>query len=689
MEKIIGGKEWNSPFPVRIRQKILWPCYEFIAQADGIDSYERNIIEEVILRLANIKVTDTKAIALDTGLEEDLVSFMQSRLEQHGALDNCYQITEVGLQRLGEMIENHRSSIHVYVDAVSGEILPYFSMLDDNEQFRYSLGIDDVDDAGRSFFKFKGYSTAGLESDVLETAFRLHYNKEYNEIPSNGDVTEMLHKLYPNRDGLYAFVEQKQSKSKNLRWILIDIFQPEGSSRDWVFTDGFGKITSFFSVKKIQDDVDRKYISELREKMQVKTNSQAKTSIKLPEEKYPKLKDKLVSAQKCMKELRLFVDSPDKEESLRSAMADSVIYLTQLMEWVLFYILHKKSNEYHVRVVLTENSNAFNNKESYHINGGLATRCARNLGFDVGVTEKKSFCQRNGKLWNSFVETPKLLPLLDVLLISLYEKEWLQEFARDYSDFLCILVDLNDKRNQGFHSGSVNRMDEFSAHIEEAYQEILEFMKKGLNVKVNEYSEFTFEEKVALQNEMNAAITRMEQTLGFALCQTLDASLIGFVTDMERRGIDSKTLNNAIILDQYRILENLFKSVNESLDNELVHSDWLAKVKGAGFGIPEEKEFKTLLRTKEEKIRSALNGRNSSMNAACIAFCTLADKNLLRGVSSMWRDMLADICYVVNKRSHGEIPTSIDCDRALKIKERIVELIRYFAEMGFLTSRLS
>ena len=689
MEKIIGGKEWNSPFPVSVRQKILWPCYEFIVQAEGIDSYERNIIEEIILRLANIKETDTKAIALDTGLEEDLVSFMQSRLEQHGALDNCYQITDVGLLRLGEMIENHRSSIHVYVDAVSGELIPYFSMLNDNEQFRYSFGKDDVDDAGRSFFRYKGYSSAGLESDELEIAFKLHYNKEYNEIPSKGDVTAMLHKLYPNRDGLCVSVELNQSKSKNLRWFLIDVFQPEGSSRDWVFTDGFGEITSFFSVKRIQDEVDRKYISELREKLQVKTNFQAKTSIKLAEEKYPKLKDKLDSAQKCMKELRLFVDSPDKEETLRSAMTDSVIYLTQLMEWVLFYILHKKSNEYHVRMVLTENRKTFNNKESYHINGGLATRCARNLGFEVGVTEKKSFCQRNGKLWNSFVETPKLLPLLDVLLISLYEKEWLQDFARDCSDFLCILVDLNDKRNQGFHSGSVNSMDEFSAHIEEAYQEILEFMKKGLNVKINESSEFTFEEKITLQNERNSAITRVEQSLGFALCQTLDATLIGFVTDMERRGTDSKTLNNAIVLDQYRVLENLFKSVNVCLGDELKNSDWIAKVKGTGFGIPEEKEFKTLLRTKEEKIRSALNGRNSSMNAACIAFCILADKNLLRGISSKWHDMLADICYVVNKRSHGEIPTSIDCDRALKVKERIVELIRYFAEKGFLTSRLS
>ena len=147
MEKIIGGKEWNGAFPVRIRQKILWPCYEFIAQAAGVDDYERNIIEEVILRLADINVTDIKDIASSTGLEEDLISFMQSRLEQHGCLDGCFKITDIGKQRLGEMIENHCSSIHVYVDAVSGDVVPYFSMLDDNDRFNYSFGKEEMEDS--------------------------------------------------------------------------------------------------------------------------------------------------------------------------------------------------------------------------------------------------------------------------------------------------------------------------------------------------------------------------------------------------------------------------------------------------------------------------------------------------------------------------------------------------------------
>jgi hypothetical protein len=213
-------------------------------------------------------------------------------------------------------------------------------------------------------------------------------------------------------------------------------------------------------------------------------------------------------------------------------------------------------------------------------------------------------------------------------------------------------------------------------------------MEKGLNIKVKEASEFSFEEKIALQNERDEAISRMEDALGFSLCYTLNAGLISFIIDMERRGTNAENLNNAIILDQYRILEYLFKSVNECLGDELKNSGWVEKVKRAGFVIPEENVFKTLLKTKEDKISAALNRKNASMNAACIAFCTLADAELLRGISAQWREMLSDICYIAHKRSHGEIPDSIDEKRTLEIKKRIIDLIHYFAKNGFLTSYL-
>lgn len=677
MEKIIGGKKINNQFPVRIHEKILWPCYEFIAGATGIDNYGKNIIEEVVLRLADINITDIKEIASCTGLEEDLISFIQSRLEQRECLDNCYHITETGREKLGEFSEKHSKAIHIYVDAVSGRIIPYYSMIDDDNSFKYSYGKEDGD-----IFMYKGFSTAGTETDEMQTAYKLHYLGNFNHVPESDDISAMLHKLFPKKDGIFVSIDKSQNTKKNLRWFLLDLFQPEGSSRDWIFTDGFGQITSFFSVSHIDNDDDNRFISSLRAKTQIQTNEQEKALV-VTDRKYPSLQQKLNNAQRSMKELQMIVDSPDKEEELRSAMIDSCLFLTQLAEWVLYYILHEGNSEYKARNALSSLEKFQNKKSSDHIISGIAKRCAFTLGFECGTDEKKSLVQRYGKLWYAFNKVPALFALLDILLIGLEQEPWLKKFAKEHSDFLTVLTSLNISRNQTFHSGAVGESKAFVEQTEKAYREILAFMKAGLGIEVNESKKLSFAEKVALQNERDEAISRMEQSLGFALCRTLDGNLIRFVTDMERRGTDAALLSNAIILDQYKILEHMFVSANERLGNEWKSSDWKAKVRSAGFELAKTKDFKAFLGTNAARINSALERKPASMNATCIAFCTLADVNLLKDIAMQWKTMLKDVSYVTEKRAHGEIPAKIDPALALEIKRHLIGLIKFFAENEF------
>lgn len=686
MEKIIGGNEINCTFSVRVQHKILWPCYEFIAQAEGVDNYEKNIIEEVVLRLAEINVIGTKEIVSCTGLEEDLVSFIQSRLVQRECLDSCCNITEHGKQKLGEFSENQSKEIHIYVDAVSGRIIPYYSMINSDNRFKYSYGKEEKNDSEEVFFKYTECSTAGTETDEMQVAYKLHYYYEFNKVPESVDVTAMFRKLFPQKDSIFARVDENQSTKKNLCWILLDVMQPEGASREWVFTDGFGKITSFFSTQFIKNEIDSNFISSLRASLQLQTNAQEKSLTKL-DKKYPKLREKLSLTQQCMKEFRMIVDSPDKEEALLSAMSDSLLFLTQFAEWVLFYILHDGQSEYKAKRVLSELEEFRENKASAYIIAGIASKTARRIGFELGTEEKKSLTQRYGKLWYAFNKVPSLFSLLDIFLIAFEKDERLKNFANENKDFLTVLTALNINRNQSFHSGNVSDTKIFIDVTEKAYQKILDFMDVELGVKVDESHELSFSEKIAFQNGRDRAISRMEQTLGFTLCRTLETNLIRFVTDMERRGTRTDSLSNAIILDQYKILEYVFISVNECLGNDYKNSDWKAKAMSVGFELSETNEFKAILETNKDRINSAMERKPSSMNAACIAFFTLSDVNLLREISTKWRKMLADVSYIVYKRGHGEIPSEIDASRVLEIKKHIIELIHFFAGNGFLTEK--
>ena len=687
MVKIIGGKDFNYQFPVKISKKILWPCYQFIAQAEGVKNNEKNILDEFILRLAKINVTSLNEIASHLGLEEDLISFMQSRLQQNGYLDDCFRITKAGEEKLDEMAENHSIDIYVYVDALTGRIIPYYSPIASNNRFKPY----EADDKGKIFCYKNSSSSAGTETDECQTAYKLQHYERNNTVPSGDKITAMLHRLYPEKDGILAKVDLNQSTTKNLCYILLDIMQPEGSLHDWVFTNGFGKISTFFSAEHIKNQGDNDYITALRNSNNRQTNASGKSDEPEQDKKFPELNKKIILVQQSMKELEVLVDSPDKEDALHSAISDTSLYLTQLAEWVLYYILHEDSAQYKARNVISLYSQ-FNKDNSYGIIGKAAKQCAERLGFDIDAKKEGFFFNRScGQLSSAFDKNPAIFPLLDILLIGLEKEPWLKNFAKEHPDFLSSLIELSKNRNKSFHAGEVSGIRKFKDLKEKVYAQLIVLIKDNLGGKEkDESSALTFGEKTAILNELNNADMLMELDLGVALCRTLAPNLLLFFRDMERRGTDAVSLNNAIILDQYKILEHIFVSVNKSLGNiqQQRYQDWKTKTMNCGFELDLSKnnrEYKSLLHTKEEMVKAAINKKPSSMNAACIAFCTLADNKTLQTIADKWPKMLSDVNYLAKMRGHGEIPNKIDPDRALEIKKHIIDLIKFFAEEGFLT----
>ena len=685
MEKIIGGKDFNYQFPVKISQKILWPCYQFIAQVEGVQNNEKNILDEFILRFAKINVTSLNEIASYLGLEEDLISFMQSRLQQIGCLDDCFRITNAGEEKLDKMTENRSIDIYVYVDALTGRIIPYYSPITSDNRFKPY----EADDKGKFFYYKNSSSTAGTETDDRQKAYKLQHYERNNAIPYGDKITAMLHRLYPEKDGVLAKVDLNQSKEKNLCYILLDIMQPEGSSHDWVFTNGFGKISTFFSAEHIRNKGDNDYITDLRNLNNRQTNASDKSAEPEQDKKFPELNKKRRLVQQSMKELEVLVDSPDKEDALHSAISDTSLYLTQLAEWVLYYILHEDSAQYKARKVISLYSQ-FNKDNSYGIIGQAAKQCAERLGFDEIDKENKGFFNRNwGQLSNAFDRNPALFPLLDILLIGLENEPWLKNFAQEHHDFLSSLIELNKSRNKSFHAGEVREIKEFKDLKEKVYAQLIVLIKNNLGCEEkDESSDLTFGERTAILNELNNAYILMEQELGVALCRTLAPNLHNFVRNMERRGTDAVSLKNTIINDQYQILEHIFVSVNKSLGNIQQYQDWKTKARDCGFELDlsqNNHEYKSLLKTKEEMVKDAIKKKPASMNAACLAFCTLADNKMLQTIADKWPKMLSDINYLTKTRGHGEIPDKIDPDRALEIKKHIIDLIKFFAEEGFLT----
>lgn len=672
MDKIIGGKELKTTRPLQVSHKLLWPCYEFTAEVEGLDGYNRNIIEEVVLKLAAIDVVEPAMVEQATGLDKDLISFAHSRLQQRGILDDFCRVTKLGQTRIESYSKREPESIHIYVDALSGRVIPYYSRLGEDNGLRfYSFKEESSGEV-----KYKLVSSAGTEEEG-QPAYRLHHNQEEKDAPDSDDVAGMLHKLHPQKD---IVVKHDENEGGILRYILLDIVLYEGDSEHWGFSDGFGNHSLFFSREKIRAAKDNEFITGLRERLHRDTNASAPQSDAAPPSPFPKVQEKFQSVKTNLADWEEQPNSPDQGEKSRKARNECIVSLVQLMEWTLYHLLH--GNEYQVGNALADLDRQFEKqKDARYMIGRLAALAGGRLGFNLPKDVANCLNERYGRIKSAWEGRPTLFALIVLLLISLENEEWLRVFAQHHSDFICRLAELNRLRNESSHTRDVSAEKAFAEKI---LGDIHSFMEAGLQVKIMEKeARLSRKEKFLRENKRQAALSAAERALGFSLYDSLEPGLRNLVVDMEGCCGDDGSCDNAIVLEQYKLLENILVLANRSLGNELRSSDWKAKARSAGLGDVES--LTSLAGTNEERIKKALERRPSSMNAACIAFLTLARVELLKGIGKDWPDFLPDIDYLARQRGHGEIPEEIDNDRVLRIKGKLIELIEFLAGEGFLT----
>ena len=680
MERIIGGIKQNFPFPICKTHKLLWPCFEFIAYVDGLDNYEKNILDEIFLKLTQIGVYSDEEITECTALQPDTISFMRSRLQQKAWLDEAYHITEEGEKVIEKFSEKRSIPVYVYVDALTGRIVPHVTPTSQkkDDAFDYESPHFSKDEAsGASLFSFRSLSAStGTESEESEIALMLRYDERFNTAPSSKDVTAMLHRLYPQKDGLHARVESRQDNPKNLCWILLDLLLPEGDVRNWVCTDGFRSISTFFSVEHIGSGAEAVYISNLRKDLKNETNAVDGPSVYVnSSQNFNKIVEKNNTIRNCFLELKNEPNSPDKQREWKTSRNDAILYTDQMAEWVLHCMLTSKEyeNEARQQLKILEKHQSNPNHIAF-----TAVRCAQDSGFDF--CEKGRLKRDYRQIRASFENAPALVAILDLALCTFRDKPWFTNFAHGHRDFISRLLQLNDVRNDSFHSDESNIGLEF---LERMHKDIHELLLDGLGVKIKDDGKISFAKINAKRNARLSAISQMEGDLGFALCRTLDATLIHFYTEMESHSLKITQVKNEIVLNMYQVLEKVFVLANERLDDSLQNTFWREKAKSAGFVI-DEVDCDALVNTKPELIANARRRRKSSMNAACIAFFTLAEHKLLLQLKNKWPKMPADISYITRLRGHGEIPREIDVPRVWGIKGNIREIIKFLAGQGYL-----
>lgn len=683
--KIIGGKEIPEDVNYLVKQKILWPCYEFKADVMGLfDGDSRDVLEDTILKFAGIGFTDSEKISKLMGIDEDLVVFVQSKLQQKDYLDTLLRVTNEGANSLSENNDNDTpDTINVYVDALSGGILPFYTKLDEDYYFKCSeLKFRERNHQSDKWFHYKNLSSTGTESDSVERAYSLDPLEKFNNPPNKDEVLAMLLTLHPEHPSISVLVDNEQLKERNLNYVLIDVMLIDGDTRNWVFSDGLGRLSPSFCMDYI-NDTDSGVIQSLRSNLNSGvTSNNDENSIE--DSSYPLLSQKIVAVQKNMDVLMETVTSSDKAEEHFSAKNKAILALYQLLEWALHYLLHQETYKKKIENVLTSLIPLKKKADSYIDVGILAEECAKSLNQEINRNVRNCLQERASTLISAFTRnTPKLFPLLDLMLLGLADEPKLKEFLGRNTDFLKQVVELHNWRNKSLHAGHNEIEDNYLKQLRDL---VFDFLYPALGVSCDKDHVMTFDEKTRFRTARTSAIERMEKGLGPVVCREINWILKNFVTDMEQDLPNKTNVDNAIVIDIYRILESIFTSVNNTFNRAWLDKDWIRKAIYCNFYVDEKNksEFGAVVHTKPENIDNAIDRKKSSMNAECIAFISLSNDKLLRDTSAIWRNMIKDVNYIAIMRGHGEIPDKIDVDYVMSIKTQVYKFITLLTKKGYL-----
>lgn len=704
--KILFGQNLKRNLPYRIKEYLLWPAFEFVVPIKGYYDYGKNILEDTVLKLININLIEEKEIADATGLDPDLVSFIKSRLFQKNLMDAADKITENGKK----LLENNQSekenesvnstNVNIYVDAVTGDIIPYIKHVDDyNSSQNVTAPFWEKGEDGKftGFYKFKMSQSVGKDSDEELKAWQIHGNLKYNRIPEVHLINETLNRMNMYEISMHhiknelageihnVYVPYFESDIKPVRnevFFLVELFLLEGKSGpgDWIVSNGFGYFSNFFSngLKNISEK-DAIYIQNLR-----KTNTfigKESPKVIIENNRYPELVDKIEDIQKQRIIIKQEVDSPDAEEIYKYAKNRAVVLITQMTEWSFLYTL--QNYKHNVDRVFENLEFLFGNEQSQNIISSKILKLLSKLKLN---TDKKTeiFVKQNFNRIKSDYDynKPELGPLFVLAVLALEKEKFFKDFIEKNKDFVLNLQKLNDLRNDTFHTKSDIAKQEEIASL---YSLSKKIMEKFLNIKIkNEQENNVIFEIITALDERDAAVKRTEENLGFLLCKSLDYSLINCFVDIEKSINDEgQIINNKIVLDLYVIYEKIFVLMNICFSNDYKNKDWSQKVKGI-FSL---NEIGVIVTTK--KFEAALNRKKTSMQAACAAFLALSNIQLLRDIKNEcnWLTFVEDMSLIAKLRGHGEILFEItekQTQQILSIRKKTYEFIKLLTKKGFL-----
>ena len=658
--------DYEIPFSTRLAKQFFWPLYRYQVAVTGL-----NVFEFVMLQFLSAENYSIETLKKLTGMEADLIDFLQQRLHHKGFLDENYYVTESGKAHIeySNSTEAEPAFFYVYADPFTGALLPYIEPIEHEQQI-----TTDIINAGKQFIGFTVKTSLGKESAANnKKIWAFQFPEGRITAPSDHALSNVIRKaenekLKDHIDSGGASI-RLCSPNPDKVYLAIHFVLQNGNSSKWLITEGFsGDISALFaeSLEKLTKE-DQQEIRESRNtlinKMLNIPEQEAKTLTPEQQKKlcpyyiYFQIYKKLKEVEKINAERLTSISSSAKQRERNERVQKYIINLYEVLEWAFY---HSASTAAGVMSILDDIK--YLSPEEIK-NRALAV--AEYLHLHIDENDKKLFAVKYGSIAGCLKGQPQLIPLL-VLHLLCAEHTSADNFhtlLKKEPEIITRFAWFKKKRDPAKHGESIALTEQERSDAYNICYTTLEVLFPGSERKEQQHPASTDDAKIlsdtecARLNRYAYAEKEAEARLGFAVQRRLPNALYAGIINIEKAFADAGEgdCDISVLNNFYNLFDTLFCYINADLpvaEPFITAQTSLEKAKCTGFRV--HTDVTTLEAVNPDRLELALKNKKISLQASFLCFLFKAPDELLRQVSADCDQLVTAINDLAEFRGHGD-----------------------------------
>lgn len=713
-KKIVSISQELGGMEVVSQVDILFPCNMFDVALPVMPKPELNIFEETVLRFVHFGLSDREQLAETTTLEQELIVFILSRLQNIGYLNKRNKLTDRGKSYFDNNTKTTElKRIKIFVELNTGKVLPMIYPKD--VQLSHQEGLLNIEEGKIKFL----VGTTGKSKQIW--AYFLDEDKSFGDKSITVNDVSQAVKMYDKKRRQYRIVRRDDNSFMSVAGLISINEIPEliylhctaavqKTSGEFFISDGFGMgFSQIFKetlqqkrpdlIQKIKQQGEQYRIGQDEKQEEMMTVTGFDKTVY----QYPEIANCIRQASKKWNVIISTEIGVNAETRRNDALNEYPKLMYDLLEWTFRYVVNETHTSPIPAYLFQKNGGEFLKRCAEKIRVNIPPDFSSLLKVSAGAIDSS----QNGNkvvmepllailIFDASVDPQKRHPLFRLISYEnnipfKSEKEinqkQLSEWKKKYSfiEFIASLKLLRDTARHG--DKNVISKDNVEIIRDRTYQIVKNIMPilkgEGIEIKIETQETDINQSYLKAQN-------KLESYFGYNEFRSLDKSIKDLLEKIE---ITLKEETQAVSVDVINtfaaIIQKVFFLQYRSDDDDIMRLiDKNSNVKVTALNNAGEAGFTLIdgnfgiMKTVQDRfIEIAVKGGNKSIGANLYAYLIKTKRTKLKEIAEKIPDLIILTEELHTKSGHGNKIETFSLAYIEQLKQAVYKTVKIFQEI--------